>query len=72
MFLLYRKTCQYWSDAEERQDVHVYRNKGSNLPLKRKVLPSLFKEQDDDGDEGEKAAPTESKSAKVDFNPKNI
>ena len=52
--------------------MHVYRNKGSNLPLKRKVLPSLFKEQDDDGDEGEKAAPTESKSAKVDFNPKNI
>ncbi len=57
-----RKTCQYRSAAEEKNDVHVYRNKARNPALKRKILPSLFREEPA---EGEEAVPPMSKAAKV-------
>jgi protein KRI1 len=37
-----RKTCQYRSELEEKKDVVVFKNKGKNVDLKRKVLPSIF------------------------------
>ena len=43
-----RKTCSYRPDEEERRDVAVFRGKGKNTELKRKVLPSLFKEDPED------------------------
>ena len=36
-----RKTCSYRADEEERRDVAVFRGKGKNFELKKKVLPSL-------------------------------
>ena len=43
-----RKTCSYRDDEEERRDVAVFRGKGRNFELKKKVLPSLFKEDPED------------------------
>ncbi len=42
--------------------MHVYRNKARNPALKRKILPSLFREEPP---EGEEAVPALSKAAKV-------
>ena len=39
-----RKTCSYRDDAEERRDVAVFRGKANNFELKKKLLPSLFKD----------------------------
>ena len=39
-----RKTCSYRDDEEERRDVAVFRGKSKNFELKKKLLPSLFKE----------------------------
>merc|ERR1740128_772463 len=47
-----RKTCQYRSAEEERRDVHVFKNKGKNLQLKKKILPSVYTA--DDEEQGEK------------------
>jgi len=53
-----RKTCQYRSQEEERKDFHVFRNKGKDINFKKKVMPTLFDETEDD--KGVKAAVTES------------
>ncbi len=42
--------------------MHVFRNKARNPALKRKILPSLFREEPA---EGEEAVPPMSKAAKV-------
>jgi len=39
-----RKTCQYRSDHEEKHDLQVFKSKGNNIELKKKVLPSLYAE----------------------------
>ena len=39
-----RKTCQYQSELDEQNDVSVFKSKGNNFELKKKVLPSLFAE----------------------------
>jgi hypothetical protein len=39
-----RKTCQYQSEMDEQNDVSVFKSKGNNFELKKKVLPSLFAE----------------------------
>jgi len=59
-----RKTCQYRSDAEEKKDVHVYRNKARNPALKRKFLPSLFREEQEEEGPPDPTPPL-SKAAKV-------
>jgi len=41
-----RKTCQYRSQDDERRDQHVFRNKGKNVELKQKLLPSIFQEEE--------------------------
>ena len=46
-----KKTCQYRSDAEEQKDIKEYLSKGKNVNLKKKILPSLFKEDPEDVDE---------------------
>ena len=46
-----KKTCQYRSDAEEQKDIKEYLRKGTNVNLKKKILPSLFKEDPEDVDE---------------------
>merc|ERR1719431_1725816 len=53
-----RKTCQYRSQEEERKDFHVVRNKGKDINFKKKVMPTLFDETEDD--KGVTAAVTES------------
>jgi len=47
-----RKSCQYRSEAEEKHDVHVFRNKGKNVNLKKKVMPSLFETEEEKKEEG--------------------
>jgi len=37
-----RKTCQYRSQDDERKDFHVFRNKGKDSNLKKKIMPTLF------------------------------
>lgn len=62
-----RKSCQYRSEAEEKHDVHVYRNKGKNSNLKKKVLPSLFEtkeEQEEEEGEGKTAKKKRKKKKK--------
>ena len=39
-----KKTCQYRSEAEEQQDIQEFKRKGGNLNLKKKLLPSIFKQ----------------------------
>merc|ERR1711874_912483 len=42
-----RKACQYRSEEEEKRDVHVFRNKGKNVNLKKKNTPSLFEKAEE-------------------------
>lgn len=49
-----RKTCSYRDEEEERRDVAVFRGKGRNFELKKKVLPSLFKDDPEDALQEEK------------------
>jgi hypothetical protein len=55
---------------EEIQDAKVYKSKKGNLDLKKKIMPSLFKEEDEDSEseveteskvDGEKAKEDKSK-----------
>ena len=39
-----KKTCQYRTEAEEQQDIQEFKRKGGNLNLKKKLLPSIFKQ----------------------------
>ena len=39
-----KKTCQYRTDAEEQEDILEFKRKGGNLNLKKKLLPSMFKQ----------------------------
>ena len=40
-----KKTCQYRSEEEEKQDIEDYLKRKNNVNLKKKVLPSLFIEE---------------------------
>jgi len=59
-----RKSCQYRSEAEEKHDVHVYRNKGKNSNLKKKVLPSLFETKEENEEEQKEGQVTKKKKKK--------
>jgi len=65
-----KKSCQYRSEAEEKHDVHVYRNKGKNSNLKKKVLPSLFEEKEEQEEEKEGEQVTKKKKKKKKKKPK--
>ena len=39
-----KKTCQYRSEAEEQHDIQEFKRKGGNINLKKKLLPSIFKQ----------------------------
>lgn len=43
-----RKTCQYRSEMEEKKEQMIYKSKGNNFDLKKKVLPSLFEEKQEE------------------------
>merc|ERR1712130_681457 len=40
-----RKTCMYRREEEEKKDFHVYKNRAKDERLKKKLLPTLFKEE---------------------------
>ena len=56
-----RKTCMYRREEEEKKDFHVYKNRAKDERLKKKLLPTLFKEEAEEaavevsGDESETA-----------------
>ena len=50
-----KKTCQFRSEEDERHDINLYKSKGGNVVLKKKVLPSLFAQDPEDELEAEKA-----------------
>jgi len=39
-----KKTCQYRSEAEEQKDIQEFKRRGGNINLKKKLLPSIFKQ----------------------------
>merc|ERR1712112_339751 len=53
-----RKTCQYRNEEDERKDFHVFRNKSKDVKLKKKLMPSLFEEDE--------AKPTETNKSEAD------
>merc|ERR1712032_1355560 len=40
-----RKTCMYRREEEEKKDFHVYKNRAKDERLKKKLLPTLYKEE---------------------------
>ena len=40
-----KKTCQFRAEQEETRDLQLYKSKGNNIELKKKMLPSLFMEE---------------------------
>merc|ERR1712037_217432 len=57
-----RKTCMYRREEEEKKDFHVYKNRAKDLRLKKKLLPTLFKEEVEEAeveDAGEKSGNSE-------------
>jgi protein KRI1 len=49
-----KKTCQYRSEEEEKKDLIEYKKKGGNIQMKKKILPSLFKEDPEEELQAEK------------------
>jgi hypothetical protein len=41
-----KKTSQYRSKDEEIHDQHVYKNKAKNLEKKKKILTSVYQDND--------------------------
>jgi len=57
-----RKTCMYRREEEEKKDFHVYKNRAKDERLKKKLLPTLFKEEVEEAeieDAGEKTGNSE-------------
>ena len=57
-----RKTCMYRREEEEKKDFHVYKNRAKDERLKKKLLPTLFKEEVEEAeieDTGEKTGNSE-------------
>ena len=50
-----KKTCQYRSNEDEDKDIKEYAKKKNNVSLKKKILPSLFKEDPEEDLAAEKA-----------------
>jgi len=62
-----RKTCMYRREEEEKKDFHVYKNRAKDERLKKKLLPTLYKEEVEEAkieDVGEKTEDTKLSTGK--------
>merc|ERR1712032_1738271 len=62
-----RKTCMYRREEEEKKDFHVYKNRAKDERLKKKLLPTLYKEEVEEAkieDVGEKTENTKLSTGK--------
>ena len=41
-----KKTCSYRTQEEEMEDVRVFKGRGNNMYLKKKILPTLYSDKD--------------------------
>ena len=54
-----KNTCSYRTKEEEERDITVFKQKGSNMHLKKKILPSLFAEDPEEALQAERSKKSE-------------